>query len=196
MVFDYNKKYEQTFDKILGAEGDILVIFISGVHGVGKSYFCKKLKEMAGIESYISSQLIEQKKKVSFASDKKTTDIENNQNYLLVAVEELKERNSLFVLDGHFCLWDKEGNITRISEKVFTDLKPDAIVLLVEKPEIIVERRRKRDGIEIDFNQTCKFQEAEITYAKEIAKKLNVPLKILRGTEDVQSTIAFITKWR
>ena len=45
------------------------MIFISGIHGVGKSYFCEKLKEVTGIESYASSSLIEQKKKVIFAKN-------------------------------------------------------------------------------------------------------------------------------
>lgn len=172
------------------------MIFISGIHGVGKSYFCKKLKEITGIESYTSSSLIEQKKKVSFSIDKKIIDIGDNQNYLLMAVEELKAKTSFFVLDGHFCLLNIDGMITRIPEQTFLDLKPEAIVLLAEKAEIIAERRRKRDGIEIDLEITRRFQEAECVYAKEIAMKLGVPIKISKGAEDVLSTIEFIMKQR
>lgn len=172
------------------------MIFISGIHGVGKSYFCKKLKEITGVESYTSSSLIEQRKKVSFSVDKKIIDINDNQNYLLLAVEELKTKNSFFVLDGHFCLLDIEGNITRIPEQTFIDLKPEAIVLLTEKEEIIAERRMYRDGIEIDLAITRRFQEAEIGYAKEIAMRLGVPIKISKGAEDIQSTIEFIREQR
>ena len=168
------------------------MIFICGVHGVGKSYFCEKLKEMTGIETYTSSRLIEQKKKVSFAVDKKIINIDNNQNYLLAAVEELKEKDSFFLLDGHFCLLNKEGTITKIPEKIFMDLRPEAIVLLTEKVEIIAQRRMTRDGIEIDLEQIHRFQEAETAYAKEIAEKLGVPLKISQGSEYFQSAIDFI----
>lgn len=38
------------------------MIFISGVHGVGKSYFCDMVKAATGIESYSASTLITQKK--------------------------------------------------------------------------------------------------------------------------------------
>lgn len=172
------------------------MIFISGVHGVGKSYFCKKLKEKIDIEIYTSSQLIEKKKNVSFASDKKISDINDNQSYLLAEVRKLKDDNSFFLLDGHFCLLDEEGNITRISEETFMDLEPEAIVLLTEKAEIIVERRMKRDGIKVDIDQVNRFQEAEIIYAKEIARKLNVPLKISQGAKEIQSVIEFIKERR
>ena len=44
------------------------MIFIGGIHGVGKSYFCEKLKEVTGIVCYTSSNLIEQKKKLIIIS--------------------------------------------------------------------------------------------------------------------------------
>ena len=46
------------------------MIFISGVHGVGKSYFCDMVKAATGIESYSASTLITQKKHSGFAKDK------------------------------------------------------------------------------------------------------------------------------
>lgn len=38
--------------------------FVSGVHGVGKSYFCNLVKESTEIETYSASTLIEAKKAV------------------------------------------------------------------------------------------------------------------------------------
>lgn len=66
------------------------MIFISGVHGVGKSYFCDMVKAATGIESYSASTLITQKKHSGFAKDKLIPDIDDNQQYLLQAVNELK----------------------------------------------------------------------------------------------------------
>ena len=37
------------------------MIFVSGVHGVGKSYFCNLVKESTGIETYSASTLIAEK---------------------------------------------------------------------------------------------------------------------------------------
>ena len=42
------------------------MIFISGVHGVGKSYFCDLVKAKLGIETFTASQLIERKKNKVF----------------------------------------------------------------------------------------------------------------------------------
>lgn len=172
------------------------MIFISGVHGVGKTYFCEKLKAVVGIECYSASQLIEQRKQIVFSTDKKIVDIGSNQNYLLEAVAELNEKNSFFVLDGHFCLLDREGTITRIPEQTFIDLQPEAVVLLTEKPEIIVERRMKRDGIRGDIEAIRRFQEEEMIYAKEMSDKIGIPLCISKGSEDIESTINFIKNRR
>ncbi len=38
------------------------MIFVSGVHGVGKSYFCNLVKDSVGIETYSASALIATKK--------------------------------------------------------------------------------------------------------------------------------------
>lgn len=58
-----------------------------------------------------------------------------------------------FILDGHFCLLNATGDITRIPYDTFTSLKPDAIILLTEKSEVIAARRRERDGIEASIQE-------------------------------------------
>ncbi len=90
------------------------MIFISGVHGVGKSYFCDMVKTETGIESYSASTLITQKEHSGFSKDKLIPDIDDNQQYLLQAVSELRDSGENFILDGHFCLLNASGEITRI----------------------------------------------------------------------------------
>lgn len=90
------------------------MIFISGIHGVGKTFFCNLVKKEAGIETYSASALITQKKHAGFSKDKLISDIGSNQHYLLQAVDELKSSGHNFILDGHFCLLDKSAaGITR-----------------------------------------------------------------------------------
>ena len=72
------------------------MIFISGVHGVGKSYFCNLLKERLGISAYTASQLIAEAKQSGFSPDKKIADINQNQLYLLEAVDNLKAKEQNF----------------------------------------------------------------------------------------------------
>ena len=58
------------------------MIFVNGVHGVGKSYFCNLVKESTGIETYSASTLIAEKKQSEFAKDKLIPDIDDNQQFL------------------------------------------------------------------------------------------------------------------
>lgn len=59
------------------------MIFISGVHGVGKTYFCDQVQKELNISAYPASRLIAEKKKVGFDSSKLVSDIDENLQYLL-----------------------------------------------------------------------------------------------------------------
>ena len=60
------------------------------------------------------------------------------------------------------------------------------MILLLEDPKIIAERRFQRDGIQQDECAIADFQEAEKVYAAEIAKQLNIPLEISNGVSDLE----------
>lgn len=155
------------------------MIFISGIHAVGKGYFCGLVKKELGIETYSASNLISNARNAGFNSDKLVADTEENQQYLLAAVQELRESGTDFILDGHFCLINKStGNLERISLETFTTLTPEAIVLLTEKPKVIVERRNTRDRIDETPEHVEQFQNMEKQYAKEVAELLNAKLFI------------------
>ena len=149
------------------------MIFVSGVHGVGTSYFCKLVKDSVGIETYSASALISAKKRSGFAKDKPIPDIDENQQFLLWAVDELRTLYQNFILDGHFCLLNASGEVQRVPYDTFAMLKPDAIVLLTENPEIIASRRKRRDGIEVAIESIKYFQREERLYANEVAGNVN-----------------------
>lgn len=168
------------------------MIFISGVHGVGKSFFCDMVQKELNINTFSASNLIATRKQAPFSADRLIPDIGVNQQYLLAAVTELCEREHQFLLDGHFCLLNGEGKVTRISVDTFISLKPNPIILLTEDPTIIAERRNARDGLSYSKEEIQSFQDEEITYSKEVAVLLGVELKISKGAADLDSTIAFI----
>ena len=74
----------------------------------------------------------------------------------------------------------------------FAMLKPDAIVLLTENPEIIASRRRKRDGIEVAVKSIEYFQREERLYADEVARDINANLFVSEGAKDLMRAIDFI----
>lgn len=170
----------------------VIMIFVSGVHGVGKSYFCNMVKEATGIESYSASNLISILKKSEFAKNKLIPDIDANQQYLLMAVEELKASGKNFILDGHFCLLNTSGDVHRIPYETFTIFKPDAIVLLTERPDIIAARRKARDNIEVSVQSIANFQREEQVYAEEVATKIGSKLFISSSMDDLSLAIDFI----
>lgn len=168
------------------------MIFISGVHGVGKSYFCDKVKENIDIDTYSASSLISERKQATFSSDKLIPDIDDNQKYLLEAVTELRQTKDNFILDGHFCLLNANGEVQRITRDTFTTLMPEAILLLTEQPEIITSRRKNRDGRNVSVESIKVFQDEEISYAKEVAVEIGAKLFISEGADDLMNAIEFI----
>lgn len=168
------------------------MIFVSGIHGVGKTYFCNLVKEKLGIKNYSASQLIAERGKKDFLADKYVLDIDKNQLLLLDAINELRQTGREFILDGHFCLLNEEGVITRIPMETYTLLKPDTMILLLENPKIIAERRFQRDGIRQDECAIIDFQEAEKVYATEIAEKLNIALEVSTGASDLDRIVELL----
>ena len=168
------------------------MIFVSGIHGVGKTYFCNMIKEKLGIRNFSASQLIAEKRKRNFSVDKCVSDIDDNQLFLLDAINELRQAGEEFILDGHFCLLNEEGVITRIPMETYTLLKPDTMILLLESPKIIAERRYQRDGIRQDECTINNFQDAEKADATEIAGQLNIPLEVSSGASDLERIVEVI----
>lgn len=62
------------------------MIFVGGIHGVGKIYFCEQIKKSLGFDYYTASQLIERQRGVQFDIDKKVTNINSNQVLLIEAL--------------------------------------------------------------------------------------------------------------
>lgn len=162
----------------------VFIIFVSGIHGVGKTYLCNIIEKELGIKNYSASQLIAERREKGFSPDKFVSDIDDNQVLLLNAINELRQVGQEFILDGHFCLLNEKGVVTRIPMETYTLLKPDTMILLLENPKIIVERRFQRDGIRQDECAINEFQCAEKAYATEIAEKLNIPLEVSNGASD------------
>ncbi len=170
------------------------MVFLSGIHGVGKTYFCNMLMERFGIKSYSASTLITAKKNKFFSADKHITDIDDNQLLLIESISELRLKGREFILDGHFCLLNEHGKITRIPQDTYISLNPDMIVLLTEKPDIIAERRLLRDGVHQDKAEIALFQSAEYQYAKEVASLLHIPLMVSKDSADLANVIEFIER--
>lgn len=167
------------------------LIFLAGIHGVGKGYFCDKIKEQVKIHIYGASQLIREGQG-EIKTNKQVQNIQNNQDILIEQIEK-KSQQGLFILEGHFCLIDKENNVQRIPALAFTQLNPKEIFLLEESAENIQKNLIARDSIKYDVDLISTFLIEERAYAVEMAKKLNIPIRII-SHDEISIIITYLQK--
>lgn len=170
------------------------MIFIGGVHGVGKSFFCDQIKTEMGLEAYSASKLISELKNEEFTVNKKINDIHGNQGYLLEAMKRLSTLEGDFLLDGHFCLLNGEGVVQRIPLATFEQLSPLAIIVLYDKVETIISRLNKRDRVYYEFNKIEAFQREELTYSQEVSIALGVPFLAVNNASVTERAYTFISE--
>jgi adenylate kinase len=170
----------------------IKVIFIGGVHGVGKTFFCKKVSEKIDFPHYSSSDLIAKQKRELLGPDKRVADTKGNQDYLFDALESLKNNDNKYLLDGHFCLLNKDGNIVKLPIDTFSKLSPSALVILTDSSKAIAQRLYDRDNQNYSIDLLDQFQNEELNYANQISSKQNIPIYICKNGEPIESLISFI----
>ena len=158
---------------------DKQIIFVAGIHGVGKTTYCKNLSKRLDLPHYSCSQLISNFKKLD-SSNKLTNKINENQNFLKLAIEKYIPYNSSYILDGHFCLINDKFEITEIPETTFKDLEISKILLLTNNPSTIIQNLKTRDNKDYPEELIKKFQDNEISYSKLIAKSLNIDIEIIK----------------
>lgn len=150
------------------------IIFVGGVHGVGKSTFASMIKsKYSQIESLSCSDII----KWENPTHKKVENVGETQNTLLRNLPYFIDQDQNYILDGHFCLLTEHGDIERVPIVVFETMSPSMIVVLKEEPNVICQRLIQRDSHNYSLELITEFQEKEIRYAKEVADTLGVPLE-------------------
>lgn len=164
------------------------VIFVAGVHGVGKTTFVKKLSSILKNAYYSSSDLIKRQNSTLDFPDKKVSDVDRNQDILLKAITNFVSEDS-FILDGHFVLLDSQGNPIIIPEKTFVDLSPKLFILLSLDVNIIHERLELRGNI-ISQETLEQLQKREIEQAYFVSNLLNATIIHLRTEKEIEEYLS------
>lgn len=164
-----------------------MLIFLAGVHGVGKGYLGKPVAESIGIIHETASSLIRQERGITtWNAGKQVSDIDANQAALVAAVLRIRNSGNNILLDGHFVLRDSEGLIERLPESIFQSLQTNAIVLLEGNAEEIASRLSRRDGHIHDVVAIETLARAELEHAIQVANKLKIPLIRLNHPSNVE----------
>jgi adenylate kinase len=161
------------------------IIFVGGIHGVGKSTFTSNVKkQLPSIELLSCSKVL----KWENPSEKRVDNVRANQNRLIENLRELVDIDKPYLLDGHFCLVNKEGRVERIGIDTFRDINPEAIILLTGDIDKIINRLANRDGKQYDKGLVEQLYSEEQNWAKEIADKLGIHIYELESSQygDIQ----------
>lgn len=153
-----------------------LTIFVAGIHGSGKSSLCQELAPYLGAHHVAASALIVRAKRLQ--SCKATSEIADNQRTLVAEFRKISNRHSLILLDGHFCLLSKSGEIESLPILVFEELSIGKILVVRSPPLLIYERLLSRDGSthQLSISDIAAFQDSEIKHARAVANSLCLPL--------------------
>ncbi len=168
------------------------VIFIAGVHGVGKTTLCNALVTKFGIEYFSASNLIAKEKEEEYLRSKQVENIAGNQDHLVVAINKYLNDANWYLLDGHFCLLNKDNEITHYPYSTYEGIDPSAILVLFDKPENVHARLNSRDSIRYDLALLRSLQEQEILYAEYVRDKLRIPYLMSNPIEDKDEIFTFI----
>ena len=158
------------------------IIFIGGIHGVGKGTLCRKVCNELNLRHLSASEVLKWEE-ISEKENKLVKDFSFTQNRLINNLQQLVKENERYVLDGHYCLLNTNNVPEKIDIETFRALNPFAFIIIVDDVYEIKRRLENRDKIEYDFNLLLKFQELEHSYSIELAEQLNIPHLTLKSNE-------------
>ena len=156
------------------------VIFLAGVHGVGKGFIGAPVAQALGFSHFTASQLIrEEKGQATWGSDKKTSDLDENQIALIRALSQRRLTHSCILLDGHFVLRNAQGILTPLATEVFKELRLTGVILLTDESNVVAKRLALRDKSETSIEFISELAEAESAHALTVCRELRLPLAVV-----------------
>lgn len=150
------------------------LLFIGGIHGVGKGTICKSLAKTWDLIHITASEVLKWEE-ISKKEEKIVKDFQFTQNRLINNLQNIMVDDKTYLLDGHYCLLNKEGIPEKIGFDTFANLQPKAFIIVTENVNIIKERLDLRDNTYYDIEILNKFQVLEFDYSLELSKTLNIP---------------------
>jgi len=152
------------------------IYFVGGIHGVGKSTICKRLASELDIEYLSASEVLKWNEINTDIKNKRVNDIPNTQDRLINGLKGIILSNKRYILDGHFCLFNKDGIATKIPLETFLSINPITLTIIIGDIEEITLGLASRDKRDYSQESLKYMQDLEETYADNISNALNTPL--------------------
>ena len=166
------------------------ILFVGGIHGVGKGTICTKLAAKYGFQHLTASEVLKWNE-ISDRINKRVQDITSTQERLISNLNSIVKQDETYLLDGHFALLNSQGVPEKIQDSTFERINPTAVILLTDEPERILGRLNKRDNSGYALETLEEMQEMEIEHADHITKKLNIPLIKVKNN-DVHALYSYL----
>lgn len=163
------------------------IAFIGGIHGVGKSTVCARICEDLNMSYLSASEVLKWKEMNADPKNKLVKSIPNTQDRLVSGLVQIVEQNKLYLLDGHYCLLDKENKVVEVPISTFQMINPFSLSIIIGEVSEIKDRLELRDKRLYDYDLLSRLQESEIKHAQETSRVLDVKLHI--GTQSSFSEI-------
>ncbi len=160
-----------------------MIIFIAGVHAVGKSFLCKHYELTHEIMHKSASEIIKEYKKETWGVNKKATDLDDNQRVLIEAVNSINDSGGSLLLDGHFVLINSLNEFVRLSPEIFFEMGVNGIIL-IENSEDVIRKRFNARGASIEFDME-KFIFEERNAAEKVSEMYKIKLIKLFSPEAI-----------
>lgn len=159
-------------------------IFLGGVHGVGKTTVCDRIFTNVGYHCVTASALIMAHGAHSYRN-KRVESVAVNQAALIEQLDIERQGYTHLLLDGHYCLINRNDEIEPVDVAVFDQIAPDVFILLKDCPKKILARLKKRDVTSWNQSLLEDFQQTEERHAQSVAVQLGIPLYIISNEEVV-----------
>lgn len=158
------------------------VLFVAGVHGVGKTTLCENYAKSYDVSHRSASQLIREAKASALAArGKAVKDIAGNQQLLIDAVRQFRSAGKTLLLDGHFALLNAEHQPEALPTDVFSDLGINEIAVIHDHPRAISSRIATRDAHAMKPGEIAALQALELETAEAVAQRLCIPFSKIKS---------------
>lgn len=159
-------------------------IFVGGVHGSGKTELCKKIQEKIDCVYLSASQLLKWSKK-----EKNVENVQENQRILKELLKKEMQDDKLYLIDGHFALWNNEYKCEKVPLTFFEGLNIKCILLVVENEDVIEKRLFVRNEINVLSENIVSISMVEKEYSQFVAEKLGVYFHQVNSSNENQVNV-------
>ncbi len=154
------------------------IVFIGGVHGVGKTSSCVTVSQVMSLPHFTASNLIKSLDSNAVKTHTKSVaSVSKNQDLLVEAAKQILSKSGpRFILDGHFLVPNMLGKFEPVPVDVFRLLELEGIVFCFDDPIRIYNRRMQRDNKSLSVSEIESIQGLEQRHAEHVALSLDLTL--------------------